>query len=77
MEHLETILEIHFQWSLSRWNDSWEKKENVELAFLTIFEINNLEVKCQILFKKKKQNNVGGKGDIYYKQARCASSREK
>lgn len=54
IEHLVTILEIHFQWrSLSRWKDSWEKKENVELAFLTTFEINNLEVKCQILLKKK------------------------
>ena len=30
-----------------------------------------------LLKKKKQKNNVGGKGDIYYKQARCASSREK
>ena len=54
IKHLVTILEIRFQWrSLSRWKDSWEKEENVELAFLTTFEINNVEVKCQILLKKK------------------------
>lgn len=52
------------------------RRRNVELAFLTIFEINNLEVKCQILFiKKQTVNNVGGK-ETFNKQGQHASSRE-